>query len=188
MTNITMAFKPILAVLIFLIIPSFAYLQERGANDNFNYDIEKRIESLDLVLPNVSAPVANYQNAVVTGNLVFLSGKGPRSDKGEILKGKLGSDTSIEEAYQAARRVGVMQLATLKEAIGDLNRVKKIVKVTGMVNATDDFTQHPEVINGFSDLMEEVFGERGKHARAAVGMSSLPRGMICEIEMIVEID
>lgn len=172
----------------FLCLSSQALSQRADTGDRGAPDIQTKLDSMGVILPAVAEPVANYRNAIVSGNLVFLSGKGPRSDEGKILTGKLGLDTTVKEGYAAARRVAIMQLAVLKETIGDLNRVKQIVKVTGMVNATDDFTEHPEVINGFSDFMEAVFGERGKHARAAVGMSSLPRGMICEIEMIVEIE
>lgn len=159
-----------------------------GQNDNdfYSYDVEELLESKSIILPEISAPIANYTNAVATGQLLFLAGKGPEDEAGNYMTGKVGYDVSIEEGYAAARRVAIMQLAVLKESLGDLNRVKRIVKVNGMVNATDDFEHHPEVINGFSDLMVEVFGDRGKHARAAVGMSSLPRNIICEIEIIVE--
>lgn len=159
-----------------------------GQNDNgfYGYDVEELIASKAIVLPEISAPIANYTNAVSTGQLLFLAGKGPKDEAGNYMTGKLGQDVTVEDGYAAARRVAIMQLAVIKESLGDLNRVKRIVKVNGMVNATHDFEQHPEVINGFSDLMVEVFGDRGKHARAAVGMSSLPRNIICEIELIVE--
>ena len=124
---------------------------------------------------------------VRTGNLLFLAGKGPQTEAGEYISGKVGRDLTVEEGYAAARRVGITQLGVLRSELGDLNRVVRIVKVLGMVNAADDFTDHPEVVNGFSDLMVEVFGERGKHARAAVGMGSLPRGIACEIELVVEV-
>ena len=150
--------------------------------------IDARLKELGIVLPASSAPVANYVNAVQTGNLVFLAGKGPKRDDGTYITGKVGTDLTIEQGYQAARLTGIAQLAALKEAIGNLDRVKRIVKVLGMVNAGPDFTDHPKVINGFSDLMVEVFGEKGKHARSAVGMSSLPMGMSVEIELIVEIE
>lgn len=161
-----------------------SYSQEAVAL--YSYDVEELLESKAIVLPEISAPIANYTNAVVTGQLLFLAGKGPKDGAGNYMTGKLGRDVSVDEGYAAARQVAIMQLAVIKESLGDLNRVKRIVKVNGMVNATDDFEQHPEVINGFSDLMVEVFGDRGKHARAAVGMSSLPRNIICEIELIVE--
>ena len=152
----------------------------------YDYDVETRIKELGIELPEAGNPVANYVNAVRSGNLIFLAGKGPNID-GDYIRGKVGHDLSIEEGYEAARITGIQQLAVLKAEIGDLNKVVRTVKVLGMVNANPDFTEQPEVINGFSDLMVEVFGERGKHARAAVGMGSLPRGIACEIEMIVEV-
>jgi len=151
--------------------------------------IDTRLQELGIVLPDAQPPVATYVNAVTThGNLVFLAGKGPNKPEGGYVTGKVGRDLTIEEGYEAARLTGISQLAALREHIGDLDRVVRIVKVTGMVNATDDFTNQPEVINGFSDLMVEVFGEKGRHARSAVGMASLPRGIAVEIEMIVEIE
>ncbi len=152
-----------------------------------DYDPEARLGELGIELATPSSPVANYVNAVRSGNLVFLAGKGPKKDDGEYITGKLGEDLSVEEGYQAARLVGISQLAVLKAELGNLNKVKRVVKVLGMVNATPDFGDQPEVVNGFSDLMVEVFGERGKHARAAVGMGSLPRGIAVEVEMVVEV-
>lgn len=151
-------------------------------------DVMAKLDELGITLPEVPPPVANYVNAVHTGNLIFLAGKGPNKEEGGYITGKLGQDLTEEEGYAAARRTGIIQLAALKAEIGDLNRVKRIVKVLGMVNATPEFTNHPEVINGFSDLMVEVFGDRGRHARAAVGMGSLPRNIAVEIEMIVEVE
>ena len=151
-------------------------------------DPEAKLEALGISLKEPSKPVANYVNAVRTGNLLFLAGKGPRTPEGKLITGKLGADLSVEQGYEAARAVAILQLAVLKTELGDLNKVKRIVKVLGMVNATPDFTDHPEVINGFSDLMVEVFGEKGKHARAAVGMGSLPRNIAVEIEVIVEVE
>lgn len=152
-------------------------------------DAESNLQKLGIELPEASAPVANYVNAVTTsGNLVFLAGKGPKKADGTYITGKVGKDLTVEEGYAAARLTGINQLAVLKSHLGSLNRVKRIVKVTGMVNCTSDFGDQPEVINGFSDLMVQVFGEKGKHARAAVGMGSLPRGIAVEIEMIVEIE
>jgi enamine deaminase RidA (YjgF/YER057c/UK114 family) len=116
-----------------------------------------------------------------------MSGAGPTKSDGEYITGKVGDDLTIEEGYEAARLTGIALLAALKDQVGDLNKVEGIVKVLGMVNADPSFTQHPAVINGFSDLMVEVFGERGKHARAAVGMGSLPMDIACEIEMIVQV-
>lgn len=148
---------------------------------------ETRVRELGLDLPEPSAPVANYVNAVRTGNLVFLAGKGPGKPGGGYVTGKIGADLTVEQGYEAARLTGIAQLAALRAELGSLDRVTRVVKVLGMVNATPEFGDHPEVINGFSDLMVEVFGERGKHARAAVGMDSLPRNIAVEIEMIVEI-
>ncbi len=150
--------------------------------------VEDKLKALNIELPTPSTPVANYVNAVTTGNLVFLAGKGPRKADGTYITGKLGRDLTEEEGYEAAKLVGINQLAALKAEIGNLDRVRRIVKVKGMVNAVPDFENQPEVINGFSDLMVEVFGEKGKHARAAVGMGSLPRGIAVEIEMVVEIE
>jgi len=152
-----------------------------------DYDPEAKLAALGIELPTPSTPVANYVNAVKTGKLLFLAGKGPTQANGENITGKLGADLTIEEGYEAARITGINQLAVLKAELGNLNKVQRIVKVTGMVNAIPEFTDQPKVINGFSDLMVEVFGERGKHARAAVGMGSLPSNIAVEIEMIVEV-
>ncbi|MEQ9289122.1 MAG: RidA family protein [Cyclobacteriaceae bacterium] len=151
------------------------------------YDPEKKLEELGITLSKPSAPVANYVNAVRTGNLIFLAGKGPLQANGENITGKVGPDLTIEQGYEAARVTGINQLSVLKAELGNLNKVKRIVKVLGMVNAAPDFTDHPKVVNGYSDLMVEVFGDRGKHARAAVGMGSLPGNIAVEIEMIVEV-
>lgn len=150
-------------------------------------DYDSKLKQAGISLTKPGAPVANYVNIVQTGNLLFLAGKGPNRPEGGYVTGKVGQDLTQEEGYDAARLSGIIQLSVLKDHLGDLNRVKRIVKVLGMVNAVEDFENHPEVINGYSDLMVEVFGERGKHARAAVGMASLPRNIAVEIEMIVEI-
>jgi enamine deaminase RidA (YjgF/YER057c/UK114 family) len=152
-----------------------------------NKSIKKRLKELGIELPVVSPPVANYVNAVRVGNLIYLSGKGPLQTDGTLITGKVGKQVSIEQGQAAARLTGLQLLAALKAEIGSLNKVKRIVKVLGMVNCDSNFTQHPLVINGFSDLMVEVFGERGKHARSAVGMGSLPGNISVEIEMIVEV-
>lgn len=153
-----------------------------------DYDPEARLAELGIELSTPSPPVANYVNAVRTGNLLFLAGKGPTQANGENITGKLGSeDLTIEQGYEAARLTGISQLSVLKAELGNLNKVKRIVKVLGMVNSTPDFTDQPKVINGYSDLMVAVFGERGKHARAAVGMVALPSNIAVEIEMIVEV-
>ncbi len=150
-------------------------------------DIEQKLEELGIQLPEAGAPVANYVNAVRVGNLLFLAGKGPKKADGTYITGKVGDSLTQEQGYEAARLTGINQLAVLKAELGDLNKVKRIVKVLGMVNCTPDFENQPEVINGFSDLMVEVFGEKGKHARAAVGMGSLPRGIAVEVEVVVEV-
>ena len=154
---------------------------------NADYDPEARLVELGIELPPPPNPVANYVNGVRTGNLIFLAGKGPKRADGSEIHGKIDADVSIEEGYEAARITAINQLAVLKEMLGNLNKVKRVVKVLGMVNSDPDFIQQPAVINGFSDLIVEVFGERGRHARAAVGMASLPRGQSVEIEMIVEV-
>jgi enamine deaminase RidA (YjgF/YER057c/UK114 family) len=149
---------------------------------------EKRLKELGIDLGKVSSPVANYVNAVRTGNLLFLAGKGPRmGEDGRRPTGKVGRDFTAEEAYQHARSVGMDLLAVMRAELGSLDRVKRVVKVLGMVNATPEFTDQPKVINGCSDLFVQVLGEAGKHARSAVGMGSLPNGIPVEIECIVEI-
>jgi len=151
------------------------------------YNPEAKLEELGITLNTPSPPVANYVNAVRTGNLIFLAGKGPRMTSGEYITGKVGAGLTIEEGYAAARLTGINQLSVLKAELGNLNKVKRIVKVKGMVNAAPDFTDHPKVVNGYSDLMVEIFGDRGKHARAAVGMGSLPTNIAVEIDMVVEV-
>ncbi len=153
----------------------------------YEYDVEERISELGIELSVPGKPVANYVSAVRTGDLVFMAGKGPRMADGSFVTGKVGAELTLEQGYEAARLSAIEQLSALKAEIGDLNKVVRIVKVTGMVNAASDFTSHSQVVNGFSDLMVEVFGERGKHARAAVGMSSLPLGFAVEVEMVVEV-
>ncbi len=170
-----------LAVAFFLLRATSAAAQDRP------YDPEARLAELGIQLPEPPNPVANYVNGVQTGNLIFLAGKGPRRPDGTEISGKLGSDLTIEEGYEAARLTAINQLAVLKAMLGDLSRVVRVVKVLGMVNSDPDFVQQPAVINGFSDLIVEVFGERGRHARAAVGMASLPRGQSVEIELVVEV-
>ena len=151
--------------------------------------VEERLKAKGLELPPSPAPVANYVRAVRAGNIVFLSGHGPSKDGQLTFIGKVGRDMDVKTAYESAQLVALNLLASLKEEIGDLDKVKRIVKLLGMVNCTEDFAQQPEVINGASDLLVELYGpERGKHARSAVGMGSLPRGISVEIEMIVEVE
>jgi enamine deaminase RidA (YjgF/YER057c/UK114 family) len=149
---------------------------------------EKKLAELGLVLPATSSPVANYVPAVRTGNLVFLAGHLPRDGAGKVMTGKVGRDATEKDANAAARAATLALLATLKKEIGDLGKVKRIVRVSGFVNATEDFQAHSQVINGCSDLLVALFGDRGRHARAALGMGSLPLGAMVEIEMTVEVE
>jgi enamine deaminase RidA (YjgF/YER057c/UK114 family) len=150
--------------------------------------VEERLQQRGLQLPPKPSPMAQYVSAVSTGNLVFVAGHGPHRDGELIYKGKLGQDVDVERGYEAAQLVALNMLASLKAEIGDLDRVKRVVKLLGMVNCVPDFGHQPEVINGASDLLVDIFGERGRHARSAVGMASLPRGISVEIEMIVEVE
>lgn len=150
-------------------------------------DFSARLDSLGIVLVKPSPPVANYVNITQSGKLLFLAGKGPTRPEGGYVTGQVGADLTIEEGYKAARLAAIAQLSVLNDYLGDLNKVKRILKVTGMVNAVSGFGDQPEVINGFSDTMVAVFGEKGKHARAAVGMGSLPRNIAVEVDVIVEI-
>ncbi len=149
---------------------------------------EEKLEKLGVKLPIPAKSIANYVGATRMGNVVFLSGHIPRKADGSLVVGKIGADLSVEDGYDAARLCGVGLLATLKAEIGDLSKVKSILKVFGMVNATDSFTGHSQVINGCSDLLVEIFGEKGRHARAASGFSSLPLGSAVEVEMIVQVE
>lgn len=151
-------------------------------------DPEARLRELGIELHAPGKPIANYVHVVRSGNLLFLAGKGPSDSSGNYITGKVGKDITQEQGQQAARLTAINQIAVLKAELGDLNKVKRIVKVLGMVNCEPDFKDHPAVINGFSDLMVEVFGEKGKHARSAVGMCSLPRNMAVEIELVVEVE
>lgn len=149
---------------------------------------EQRLKELGIELTAPTGPMANYVNAVRTGNLLYLAGKGPGLPGKPLPTGKVGRDFTIEQAYGHARETGLSLIAVMKAELGDLDRVKRIVKVLGMVNAIPEFGNQPEVINGCSDLFVEVFGDRGRHARSAVGMGSLPRGIPVEIEVIVEVE
>lgn len=169
-------FQVILGV---LLIPIFSSAQTT--------DPEAKLKELGIKLITPVPPIANYLKAVRVGNMVYLSGHGPDKPEGGSVTGKVGKDITVDQAIDAARLTGISLLSTLKATIGDLNKVKRIVRVFGMVNAVDTFTQHPKVINGCSDLLVQVFGENGKHARCAVGMCSLPMNISVEIEMIVEL-
>ena len=151
---------------------------------------EARLKERNITLPPTATPLANYVGAVRAGNLLFVAGHGPlRRDDGTFTaRGKLGRDLSVEQGYQVAREVGLNLLATVRASLGSLDDVKRIVKVLGMVASAEGFGDQPKVINGFSDLMVEVFGEAiGKHARSAVGLAELPMGIPVEIEMVVEV-
>jgi enamine deaminase RidA (YjgF/YER057c/UK114 family) len=155
---------------------------------SMSQDAETRLKEKGIVLTTPSAPVANYVNAVRVGNLLYLAGKGPNKPDGSYVTGKMGKDLTIEQGYEAARLTAIAHLSVLKAELGSLNKVKRIVKVLGMVNCTEDFKDQPKVINGYSDLMVEIFGEKGKHARSAVGMNALPMGIAVEVEVIVEVE
>ena len=149
---------------------------------------EDRLKEKGIVLTIPSAPVANYVNAVRVGNLLYLAGKGPSKPDGSYVTGKVGKDLTVEQGYEAARLTAIAHLSVLKTELGNLNKVKRIVKVLGMVNCNGDFTDQPKVINGYSDLMVAIFGDKGKHARSAVGMNALPMNIAVEVEVIVEIE
>ncbi|MEE8434460.1 MAG: RidA family protein [bacterium] len=149
--------------------------------------VEDRLNELGITLPAIPEPVGNYVGTVQTGNLLFLGGQGAVNADGSYPSGKVGADLTVDQAYQHARTIALQQVAAMKAALGSLDRVNRIVKVLGMVNAAPDFTKHPLVINGFSDTLVEIFGEKGRHARAAVGMASLPMNIPVEVELIVEV-
>ncbi len=151
-------------------------------------DFDKKLKELNIELFVPGKPIANYVKAVRTSNLLYLAGHGPTKADGSNTIGKVGRELTTEQGYEAARQTGISILSTLKAEVGDLNKVKRIVKVLGMVNCTENFTDQPKVINGFSDLMVAVFGEKGKHARSAVGMYALPLNMSVEIEIVVELE
>ena len=149
---------------------------------------EKRIAAMELELPPAASPVANYVPSVRVGNLVFLAGHIPRDDAGELMTGKVGNDVSLAEGQAAAKHTALALLATLRQELGSLDKVKRIVRVEGFVNCPTDFTQQSAVINGCSDLLIEIFGDAGRHARMAIGAGSLPLDVSVEIAMIVEVE
>ncbi|MFK7813691.1 MAG: RidA family protein [Maribacter sp.] len=154
----------------------------------YTYNVEEKIIELCIKLNSQKTPPGlKIEMATQSGNMIYLSGNGPISANGERTEGKVGIDLTTEQGYEAARLTAINHLSVLKDQIGDLNKVVRIVKVFGMVNCDSSFTEHPKVINGYSEVMLEVFGERGKHSRSAVGMNSLPWNFACEIETIVEI-
>ena len=170
-------FIPVL-ILIFFISSSIAQTQK---------DPETRLKELGIQLRTPATPIANYVGAVRVGKMIYLSGQGPHKSDGTFIIGKVGSELNLEQAQAAAKLTGICLLEALKGEVGSLNKVKRIVKVLGMVNAIPSFEQQSQVINGFSDLMVDVFGESGKHARSAIGVASLPMNIPVEIEMIVEL-
>ena len=149
---------------------------------------EGRLRELGLSLPAANAPVANYVPAVRSGNLIFVAGHIPRDAAGKVITGKVGRDATEQNAIDAAKQVTLSLLATLKAEVGDLAKVKRIVRVGGYINGTDDFQNQPKVMNGCSDLLVALFGDRGRHARAAIGVNALPLGALVEIEMVVEVE
>ena len=154
-------------------------------------EVEKKLAEMGLALPPAPTPVANYVPAVRAGNLLFVSGHGPalvKDGKTHYIRGKLGKDLTVEQGYDAAKQVTLNILQSIKGTIGDLDKVRRIVKVLGFVNCTEDFPDQPQVINGASDLLVALYGERGRHARSAVGMYQLPFGIAVEIEMVVEVE
>jgi enamine deaminase RidA (YjgF/YER057c/UK114 family) len=161
-----------------LVVSSGCALAQSAAN------AEARLKELNITLPPVPPPVANYVDSVRVGNLLFLAGNTAGPDW--KYKGKLGKELTVQEGYDTARQVGLIMLAKVRAALGSLDRVKRVAKVLGMVNSAEGFSDQPRVMNGFSDLMVEVFGEAGKHARSAVGMAALPGNSAVEVEMIVE--
>jgi enamine deaminase RidA (YjgF/YER057c/UK114 family) len=151
-------------------------------------DYDKRLNELGIELYPPTKAMGNYIKVVRTGNLLYFAGHGPTRADNSNITGKVGKDLTLEQGYEAAKQTGIALLSTLKAEVGDLNKVRRIVKVLGMVNCTQEFIDQPKVINGFSDLMVAIFGEKGKHARSAVGMYMLPSNIAVEIEMIVEVE
>ena len=151
-------------------------------------DYDKKLKELGIELYPPSKPVANYVKAVRVGNMLYLSGHGPTKPDGSNIIGKVGKDLTIEQGYEAAKLTAAGMLSTMKVELGDLNKVKRIVKVNGWVNSVPEFGDQPKVINGCSDLMVAVFGDKGRHARSAMGAGSLPLGIAVEIEMVVEVE
>jgi enamine deaminase RidA (YjgF/YER057c/UK114 family) len=173
--------KKLIALFLFACIANMVMAQQR-------IDYDKKLKELGIELITPAEPIANYVKVVRTGNLLYLAGNGPLRADGSYVTGKVGADLTVEQGYEAAKQTGISIISTLKAELGDLNKVKRIVKVLGMVNCPGTFTDQPKVINGFSDLMVAVFGEKGRHARSAVGMTSLPMNTTVEIEVIVEIE
>jgi enamine deaminase RidA (YjgF/YER057c/UK114 family) len=173
---------------IFLCACNSGNQDSKKVDDLYDYDIEERLIELGITLHEPKLPKGiKIVFAVKSNNLVYLSGNGPIAPDGTRITGKVGTDLTVEQGYEAAKLTAIRHLSVLKAELGDLNKVERIVKVLGMVNADQSFTEHPKVINGYSELMVAVFGERGMHARSAIGMSSLPWNLACEVEAIVQI-
>lgn len=170
----------VIAVLLFAPTAASLAQDERGA--------EAKLKSLGITLPNPRGPVGNYVSAVRVGNLLFMAGTSGRRADGSVVKGKLGADMTTEEGYQAARLVALTVLAYVKAELGSLDRVKRLVRTTGFVNAAPDYTEHAKALNGFSDVMVEVLGDRGRGARSALGMGSLPFQVAVICETIFEVE
>lgn len=151
-------------------------------------DFDKRLKDMNIVLAAPSAPLASYVKTVRVGNLVYTAGHGPDKPDGSRVTGRLGDDLTLEQGQEAARLTAIALLSSLKAELGDLNKVKRIVKVLGMVQSAPGFKDQPKVMNAFSDLMVEVFGEKGKHSRSAVGVVALPANWATEIEIVVEVE
>ena len=171
-----------------LAIALFSCNSSENAQKAKAIDFDQRLNDLNIILATPSAPIANYVKTVRTGNLIYMAGHGPDKPDGTRITGRLGAELTIEQGQEAARLTGIALLSSLKAEIGDLNKVKRIVKVLGFVNSTPEFTDQSKVMNGFSDLMVEVFGDKGKHTRSAIGMPTLPANWATEIEMVVEVE
>jgi enamine deaminase RidA (YjgF/YER057c/UK114 family) len=177
----------LLSIVSFIIF--FTSCNQKSSHMLYTVTPDAKLKEMGIEIPKASAPVANYVNVVRTGNLIYTSGKGPNRPDGSLVTGKVGKDLTVEQGYEAAKLCAIQLLAVIKDELhGDLSKVKRVVKVLGMVNCETDFTSQPEVINGCSDFLVKVFGDRGKHARSAVGMGSLPRNIAVEIELIVEVE
>jgi enamine deaminase RidA (YjgF/YER057c/UK114 family) len=159
-----------------------------GGGPGGERDPYARLAALGLTLPQSPAPIANFRPALREGRFIFLSGQGPTGENGVLHIGKVGDGVSTTEAYQHARLTGLNLIAVMHDAVGDLRRVRRVVKIFGMVNAAPDFAEHSAVIDGCSDLFCDVFGEAGQHSRTAIGVSSLPRSITVEIEAVIAVD
>ena len=181
--------KHIILLLTIILFSCNTEKKETKPVDNlYDYDIEERLDSLGITLHEPTLPKGiKIVLATRVNNLLYLSGNGPIAADGTRITGKVGTDLTVEQGYNAAKLVAIRHLSILKKELGDLNKVVRIIKVLGMVNADSSFTQQPAVINGYSETMVAVFGERGMHARSAVGMASLPWNLACEVEAIVQI-